>query len=324
MNRHHHRNDAQASKQKNSNTNPSISSQVDVEGTLSAATSRYAQNPRAPPGPGKRWYDKIPASDQEQIQIGIEALLYAGCMAAARRTFDMVVRQEMADANLLDAEDGGENDCGDDGATHSNMVKDVKVLQPLNESRYSLVSSTYDKKGMIGVGRERMNTSGNNNGGEGVTTNNNNSGSMPPPNTYYPVRHYNPHQHHHPIHHNHQIFPPYGMGGGNGMIPPPPPPPKFFNHSNTGHNNNMAHNVMVPPPPPPPPPPRISRNNSCSMVYQLGCQLVPVPLVLRDIVLNGHDGLGGKQPSCYGLPKEIVKTHFRGHQIPLEQCLIRM
>ena len=73
--------------------NPSIFSQIDVEGTLRAATSRYAQNPHALPGPGMQWFDKLPASEQEQIQIGIKALLYAGCMAAARRTFDAAVEE---------------------------------------------------------------------------------------------------------------------------------------------------------------------------------------------------------------------------------------
>mmetsp|Transcript_7502 Transcript_7502/g.13491 ORF Transcript_7502/g.13491 Transcript_7502/m.13491 type:complete len:97 (-) Transcript_7502:3110-3400(-) len=90
MNHHHHHHH-------NNKSKPSISSQIDVEGTLRAATSRHSQNPNALSA-GKQWYDKLPAGEQTQIQLGIEALLYAGCMAAARRTFDTVVRQEMASA----------------------------------------------------------------------------------------------------------------------------------------------------------------------------------------------------------------------------------
>ena len=219
---YHHRNKIDAeNKQKNNNNIDvlRISSRIDVEGTLRAATSRYAQNPHAPPGPGKQWYDKLPSSEQKQIQIGIEALLYAGCMAAARRTFDTVVRQEMANANSLDSSSGndlandGYNDNCRDGVTHSNMVEDVKEPQPQKINRSLLVPSVFNKKG-TGEGRE------NNGGGEGAMTNN--CGSMPPPNNYYPLRHHIPypqHHNHHQMNHNQRIFPSFGMGGGT---PRPP------------------------------------------------------------------------------------------------------
>ena len=70
---------------------------IDVEGTLRASIQRHASKKSG--GPGKQWFDKLPEYEQAQIKRGINALLYAGCMAAARRTFDTVVRQDMANNN---------------------------------------------------------------------------------------------------------------------------------------------------------------------------------------------------------------------------------
>ena len=145
MNHHtnHHRHYNNKSKPSNphphNNNNAPAISQIDVEGTLRAAISRYhsAQQNNSgndvrkhPPSshivafsPGKQWYDKLPLHERRQIDVGIDALLYAGCMAAAKRTFDTVVRQEMANSHDHGGGDvDGESDFaaghGDGGNDH--------------------------------------------------------------------------------------------------------------------------------------------------------------------------------------------------------------
>jgi len=89
---------------------------VDVEGTLQAAIQRHKSNPNAKSS-GVVWYEseEFTPENRKQIQLGIEALLYAGCMAAARRTFDTVVRQNLANAAMQgdDANDDNESDAED-------------------------------------------------------------------------------------------------------------------------------------------------------------------------------------------------------------------
>ena len=77
---------------------------IDVEGTLHAAISHYhsqqdnSKNDISKHASSleKQWYDKLPLQEQRQIEDGIHALLYEGCMVAARRIFDTVVLQKLA------------------------------------------------------------------------------------------------------------------------------------------------------------------------------------------------------------------------------------
>ena len=77
---------------------------IDVESTLHAAISHYHSQQdnskndisKHASSLGKQWYDKLPHQEQRQIDDGIHALLYEGCMVAARRIFDTVVLQKMA------------------------------------------------------------------------------------------------------------------------------------------------------------------------------------------------------------------------------------
>ena len=75
-------------------------SNINVESTLRASLAKHASQKQSG-GPkvksaGQLWYEKLPINEQQQVIIGINALLYKGCMNAAKRTFDTVVRQEMA------------------------------------------------------------------------------------------------------------------------------------------------------------------------------------------------------------------------------------
>jgi sentrin-specific protease 1 len=69
--------------------------EIDVEGTLHAAINSKNEISK-PISLGKQWYDKFFLQEQQQIDYGIDALLYEGCMVAARRIFDQVVLQTMA------------------------------------------------------------------------------------------------------------------------------------------------------------------------------------------------------------------------------------
>ena len=83
---------------------PAPFSQLDVEGTLHAAISHYHSQQdnskndisKHASSLGKQWHDKLPLQEQRQIDDGIHALLYEGCMVAARRIFDTVVLQKLA------------------------------------------------------------------------------------------------------------------------------------------------------------------------------------------------------------------------------------
>ena len=77
-------------------------SNINVESTLRASLLKHSQqrqsgnNSKKVKSAGQLWYEKLPINEQQQVIIGINALLYKGCMNAAKRTFDTVVRQEMA------------------------------------------------------------------------------------------------------------------------------------------------------------------------------------------------------------------------------------
>ena len=79
------------------NTKSKISN-INVESTLRTSLNRHSQkNPNSKiKSAGQLWYEKLPKEEQQQVIIGINALLYKGCMNAAKCTFDTVVRQEMA------------------------------------------------------------------------------------------------------------------------------------------------------------------------------------------------------------------------------------
>lgn len=77
-------------------------SNINVESTLRASLAKHASSrqntttTKKVKSAGQLWYEKLPMNEQQQVLIGINALLYKGCMNAAKRTFDTVVRQEMA------------------------------------------------------------------------------------------------------------------------------------------------------------------------------------------------------------------------------------
>ena len=82
------------------NTKSKISN-INVESTLRASLLKHSQQrqnntSKKVKSAGQLWYEKLPINEQQQVLIGINALLYKGCMNAAKRTFDTVVRQEMA------------------------------------------------------------------------------------------------------------------------------------------------------------------------------------------------------------------------------------
>jgi len=83
------------------NTKSKISN-INVESTLRASLAKHASQKQSGntskkvKSAGQLWYEKLPINEQQQVLIGINALLYKGCMNAAKRTFDTVVRQEMA------------------------------------------------------------------------------------------------------------------------------------------------------------------------------------------------------------------------------------
>ena len=67
--------------------------EIDVEGTLYAAINSKNDISKRTSSLGKQWHDKLSLQEQQQIDYGINALLY---MVAARRIFDYVVLQRMA------------------------------------------------------------------------------------------------------------------------------------------------------------------------------------------------------------------------------------
>jgi len=76
-------------------------SNINIESTLRASLLKHSQQrqnntTKKVKSAGQLWYEKLPINEQQQVLIGINALLYKGCMNAAKRTFDTVVRQEMA------------------------------------------------------------------------------------------------------------------------------------------------------------------------------------------------------------------------------------
>jgi hypothetical protein len=72
-------------------------SQIDVEGTLRTAIRRYKSGNNNAASDADIWYNNLLLEQQEQINVGIYALLYAGCMGAAQRIFDNVGRQCQSD-----------------------------------------------------------------------------------------------------------------------------------------------------------------------------------------------------------------------------------
>ena len=82
-----------------------VTPQIDVEGTLHAAINRYKTSQNSS-GAGKEWYEALSEYQQSQIDKGVEGLLFAGCMAAARRSFDSIALDGVGgDSTAFDAEE---------------------------------------------------------------------------------------------------------------------------------------------------------------------------------------------------------------------------
>lgn len=70
-----------------------------VKRTLNEGIIRHANNSNAP-SQGREWFNQLPTNEQNQVMIGINAMLYAECMAAAKKKFDTMVLDRDATRNL--------------------------------------------------------------------------------------------------------------------------------------------------------------------------------------------------------------------------------
>jgi hypothetical protein len=136
--------------------------QINVEGTLRAAMNRQKSNPTVS-SHGKEWYDSLDSHAQLQIQKGIEALLFAGCMTAASRLFDTVVREEMTRiyvpsdptaATPLDPLELTETDSGGSGGDQTLSLTDPSEPSSLIEFDGSNGSDDFDNGPGDGVNDE--------------------------------------------------------------------------------------------------------------------------------------------------------------------------
>ena len=68
-------------------------------GNNDSSNSEVSTNHREDLSPEKLWYDKLSVAQQCQVEMNVNAKLYAGYMAAAGQLFDTTVRQQEADDN---------------------------------------------------------------------------------------------------------------------------------------------------------------------------------------------------------------------------------
>ena len=71
-------------------------SSIDVEGILRAGMERN-QNQI---GVGQQWFNSLPPGEQRVVKEGVDAVMYGGCMVAAMKAFDNVVRENARDENI--------------------------------------------------------------------------------------------------------------------------------------------------------------------------------------------------------------------------------
>ena len=127
-NNNQHKSKPQSQLPTSPNTKSKISN-INVESTLRASLTKHASQKQSGSAKvksaGQLWYEKLPINEQTQVLIGINALLYKGCMNAAKRTFDTVVRQEMA--NVL--HNGGSVDTVSfDGCEYVKLCVFVSII----------------------------------------------------------------------------------------------------------------------------------------------------------------------------------------------------
>eukprot|EP00985_Skeletonema_marinoi_P002640 scaffold1084_cov166-Skeletonema_marinoi.AAC.1 len=69
-------------------------SSIDVEGILCAGMERNHNQI----GVGQQWFNSLPPGEQRVVKEGVDAVMYGGCMAAAMKAFDNVVRENAREA----------------------------------------------------------------------------------------------------------------------------------------------------------------------------------------------------------------------------------
>ena len=87
------------------NDNDGNNSTITKMGNNNISNSEGSTNHREDLSPGKLWYDKFSVIQQCQVEMDIDVVLYAGCMAAARQIFDTTVCQQEADDDYVNNDD---------------------------------------------------------------------------------------------------------------------------------------------------------------------------------------------------------------------------
>ena len=92
-------------------------------------------NHREDLSPGKLWYDKLSVVQQRQVEIDVNAVLYAGCMAAAQQILGTTMCQQAAgDDDVHNDDDDVFGDWDQDSALVVGGVLLVTILKRLQRS----------------------------------------------------------------------------------------------------------------------------------------------------------------------------------------------
>ena len=68
--------------------NDGNSSRITKMGNNNSSTSEGSTNHKENLSPGNIWYEKFTVVQQHQVEMDVNAVLYAGCMAAAQQILD--------------------------------------------------------------------------------------------------------------------------------------------------------------------------------------------------------------------------------------------